>query len=251
MEPVEDLKVGDRDSYGRELLKVHAKELNRYTIYETITHELVVQGPESHKCNQPAIHEAMQAVSDLTIQHPSLKEKYNGRIAYAYKLAIDGDGESGENALRAVAEDMGGLLHRQATMAYQWGALIATVIPAAVFAIAHLVAPLNELAIRLLTAGVFGAIGGLFSVILGSRQLSVDGKDSFQANLTYGAFRIIIAAISAVIVVFLIGADLLLGPLKKSENFDGFVIACVVAGFSERFVPNMLRGLDGSNKAKR
>ena len=160
-------------------------------------------------------------------------------------------GESGENALRAVAEDMGGLLHRQATMAYQWGALIATVIPAAVFAVAHLVASLNDLAIRLLTAGVFGPIGGLFSVILGSRQLSVDGKVSFRANLTYGAFRIIIAAISAVIVVFLIGADLLLGPLKNFETFDGFVIACVVGGFSERFAPNMLRGLDGISKAKR
>jgi hypothetical protein len=243
MELVEDLKVGERDSYGRELLKVHAKELNRYTIYETTTHELL-------KCSQPGIHEAIQAVSDLTIQHPSLKEKYNGRIAYAYKLAIDGDGESGENALRTVAEDMGGLLHRQATMAYQWGALVATVIPAAIFGIAHLLIPLNELSIRLLTAGVFGAIGGLFSVILGSRQLAL-GKDSFRANLIYGGFRIIIAAISAVIAVFLIGADLLLGPLRKSDNFDGFVIACVVAGFNERFVPNILRGLDGGSKAKR
>jgi hypothetical protein len=72
-----------------------------------------------------------------------------------------------------------------------------------------------------------------------------------RANLIYGAFRIIIAAISAVIVVFLIGADLLLGPLKTSDNFDGFVIACVVAGFSERFVPNVLKGLDAGGKAKR
>jgi hypothetical protein len=248
---IETLKAGDTDSFGRKVLLVRAQEGQRYIIYETTSFDLIVDGPESEKCNQPEVHKAANEIADLTIQHPKLKQKYNSRIAYAFKIALDGDTASAANSLAAVAADMDGFLRRQATLSYQLGALIGLAIPSAILGLTYLLTSPSDPAIRLVSACVFGAIGGFFSVILGSRQLVVSGKDSFLSNIVYGASRIFIGAISALVMVFLIKADLLLGALNRAENFDSFVIACIVAGFSERLVPNVLRSLEAGSRVKR
>src|SRR5215471_13353314 len=47
--------------------RIIAKELGKYTIYETPDHRVVIDGPDSHKCNEPGIHKAMMEVADITI----------------------------------------------------------------------------------------------------------------------------------------------------------------------------------------
>ena len=228
-----------------------ARELGKYTIYETRDHHVVIDGPDSDKCQNPGIHKAMMEIADITIHNPKLKTEYNSRIGYAYKIALDGDADGCESELKKIAQDMTSHMRRTCQRAYQIGALGAAVVPSIVYVIAYQFCPLNDLAIRLFSAAVFAALGGFLSVLIGSRQLELDLKESFGTTMVYGIFRIIICVISCVVVVFLIRADFLLGPLKKAENYDAFAVACFVAGFSERLIPNVLKNFESSTRVRK
>ena len=228
-----------------------AKELGKYTVYETPDHRVVIDGPDSDKCNAPGIHKAMMEIADITIHTPKLKSEYNSRIGYAYKIALDGDANACEGELKKIAQDMTSRMRRTCQRAYQIGALGAAVVPAIIYLIAYQFSALNDLAIRLFSGAVFAALGGFLSVLIGSRQLELDLKESFGATMVYGVFRIVIGVISGIVVVFLIRADFLLGPLKKPDSYDAFVVACFVAGFSERLIPNVLKNFESSTRVRK
>ena len=80
---------------------VIARELGKYTIYETRDHRVVVDGPDSDKCQDPGIHKTMMEIADITIHNPKLKTEYNSRLGYAYKIALDGDADACESELNS------------------------------------------------------------------------------------------------------------------------------------------------------
>jgi hypothetical protein len=250
-DPPTDLKVGELDALGVTVQRIFSREAGKYTIYETAENRVAIDGPDSERCNHPGIHQAMMTVADITIHNPALKGQYNSRIAHAYKIALDGDGKTCESALREIAEDMSRHISRVRQRAYQLGALIGVLIPPISFLTAYRLWPLNELALRLFTASVFAALGGFFSVLLGIRQLDLDLKENFGATMTHGIFRIVIAVISGIVVVYLIRANLLLGPLNNPTSGDTFALACFLTGFSERLVPNVLKRFETTSRARR
>src|SRR5260370_42684412 len=83
-----------------------AKELGKYAVYETPDHCVVIDGPDSDKCNAPGIHKAMMDIADITIHNPKLNSEYNSRIAYAYKINLVGDASACETELKKIAKDM-------------------------------------------------------------------------------------------------------------------------------------------------
>ena len=231
--------------------RVLAQEDGKYTVYETPDHRVVIDGPDSEKCNDPAIHKAMMDIADITIHNPKLKTEYNSRIGYAYKIALDGDADACVAELKRIAQDMTSHMRRTCQRAYQIGALLAVVVPPIVYLIAYKVSPLNDLSIRLFSATVFAAMGAFLSVLMGSRQLDLDLKESFATTMVYGVFRIIIGVISGIVVVFLIRADFLLGPLRKPDSYDAFAVACFVAGFSERLIFNVLKNFESGTRTRK
>lgn len=58
--------------------------------------------------------------------------------------------------------------------------------------------------------------------------------------MLYGALRIVISIISGVIIYFLIQTRILLAFLKDASDVNGLIIVSVVAGFSEKLVPNLM-----------
>lgn len=242
--PLEELTLPD----GAHII---AKELGKYTVYETPDHRVVIDGPDSDRCNVPDIHKAMMEIADITIHYPKLKSEYNSRIGYAYKIALDGDANACEAELKKIVQDMTSHLRRTCQTAYQIGALGAALVPGIIYFIAYQLTALNDLAIRLFSGALFAALGGFLSVLIGSRQLELDLKESFGATMVYGVFRIVIGVISGIVIVFLIRADFLLGNLKKSDSYDAFVVACFVAGFSERLIPNVLKNFESSTRARK
>lgn len=246
-----DLKAGETDVFGNTVSRILHREA-RYFIYETESKEVLVDSPEyQEKCSLAGITAAMMDIADLTIHSPALKARYNSRIALAYRMALDGDGDTCEKSLRSISQDMDSFLRRTARRAYQWGALIAAIIPVVALLIAKAFTVPGDLTNRVLLAAAFGGMGGFLSVLLGSRQLDVDVKETFMTNVMYGLFRIVVAVISATMIVFLIRADLVLGPLARAETTDGLVIACFLAGFSERLVPNVLKNFEHRTKNAR
>jgi hypothetical protein len=89
-----------------------------------------------------------------------------------------------------------------------------------------------------------GAAGGFLSVALGIRKLDIDPDTRWWVNSYYGLIRLTIAIVSAVILYFLVKGKLVLQPLfpeaSAHEMFALYALA-VAAGFSETFIPNILR----------
>jgi len=62
--------------------------------------------------------------------------------------------------------------------------------------------------------------------------------------MVYGAFRIVIALISGVMVYFLIEAKLLLTVLKDAADLYVFIVISFASGFSETLVPNIVKKIE-------
>lgn len=89
---------------------------------------------------------------------------------------------------------------------------------------------------------LLGAYGGVLSVLTGLKKLKVDAGDVLKITIPLAISRILIAMLSGLIAYWAIEADLLLSALKHSVT--GVNIIAVMAGFSERFVPNLLERVE-------
>ena len=87
-------------------------------------------------------------------------------------------------------------------------------------------------------------MGGFLSVAIGAAGIKLDLQDKLIVNVLYGAFRILIAMISGIMMVFFIEEKILLSFLKDASDIYGFIIASFLAGFSEKLVPNLMNRLD-------
>ena len=84
-----------------------------------------------------------------------------------------------------------------------------------------------------------GAIGGFLSVAIGIWSLRIDLDANSWLNALAGASRIVIAALAAVVAYFAVESNIVLGELAKQPY--GVYMAAVIAGFSETFIPSLLR----------
>lgn len=96
---------------------------------------------------------------------------------------------------------------------------------------------------------MMGSIGALFSTTVRLQQMAVDPSVSNYMHWVYGSQRVMVGALGALIVYFgfqsgVLG-DLLTGsgilpPPSGGINPYWLSFVCVLAGFSERLVPNLL-----------
>jgi hypothetical protein len=89
-----------------------------------------------------------------------------------------------------------------------------------------------------------GSLGGFLSVSLNLRKLDIDPEAPRSINIISGTSRILIGMIGAVLVYFLIKANILLGLISQANSEYAILAACIVAGFSETLVPNILRKME-------
>src|SRR6187455_2404487 len=83
------------------------------------------------------------------------------------------------------------------------------------------------------------------------KTLTIDPDSDWRINAIAGASRIIIAVIGSIFVYLMIVAKLALTGLNLLDSDAGIYAISIAAGFSEKFVPNLLRGLsveDGAEK---
>ena len=95
--------------------------------------------------------------------------------------------------------------------------------------------------LRLAQVASCGALGGFLSVSIGIRKLEIDPDADWRINGIAGASRIVIAMIGSIFVYFAIVSGLVLGNLSIEDSNAGVFAISVAAGFSESFVPNILR----------
>ena len=86
-----------------------------------------------------------------------------------------------------------------------------------------------------------GAMGGFLSVSLNVWKLDIDLDASRQINCAAGSSRILIAMVASIFAYFAIKSQLILSILSDSNY--GIYLASFASGFSESFIPNVIRKL--------
>lgn len=119
------------------------------------------------------------------------------------------------------------------------------------------IVPLLGPDLLLLKVVVCGALGAFLSVCLSIQQLEIDPETPRKVNRISGITRLVIGMSAGLVVYLAIGAGLVLADGLSLEVADGeqlsakvtagILLLAVVAGFSEGFVPNILRRVGGDN----
>ncbi|WP_306131491.1 hypothetical protein [Roseivivax marinus] len=101
-------------------------------------------------------------------------------------------------------------------------------------------------------AVMMGAVGALFSTTVSLQSMEVDPTVTQTMHWIYGAQRVLVGAMGALIIYFGFRSGVLTGLFQPPGDgltvgpgrFDPYWLSfvCVLAGFSERLVPNLLNG---------
>lgn len=98
-------------------------------------------------------------------------------------------------------------------------------------------------------AVMMGSIGALFSTTVRLQSMAVDPTVSQYMHWIYGTQRILVGALGALIIYYGFKSGVvnglfqpLSGAVEATKTFDPYWLSfvCVLAGFSERLVPNLL-----------
>ncbi|ETX27610.1 hypothetical protein [Roseivivax isoporae] len=102
-------------------------------------------------------------------------------------------------------------------------------------------------------AVMMGAVGALFSTTVRLQSMEVDPTVTQMMHWVYGAQRVLVGAMGALVIYFGFRSGVLTGLFQPPSGtalpigagrFDPYWLSfiCVMAGFSERLVPNLLDG---------
>ena len=98
-------------------------------------------------------------------------------------------------------------------------------------------------------AAIMGSLGALLSTAVGLRSLKIDASASLVMNWVYGGQRMLVGVLGAIVLYLAIRAGIasdLIPGLPTDPASDGsfgyykLSFVSVMAGFSERLVPNLL-----------
>ncbi|WP_193170338.1 hypothetical protein [Nisaea nitritireducens] len=96
-------------------------------------------------------------------------------------------------------------------------------------------------------AAVMGCLGALLSTAIGLRSLSIDPAATLTINITYAIQRMLVGILGAVILHIALKSGLINNLVGTAQNTgaegnaaDKLAFLSVLAGFSERLVPNLL-----------
>ncbi len=110
---------------------------------------------------------------------------------------------------------------------------------------------LGDGVVDLVTAAGAGATGAFFSILLQMRNAPVDPSSERRQQYADAGARILMGMIGAVVVALCVRSGIVLPQLKPviagSTGHAGLLLACTVAGFSERLAPALINRLASEN----
>ena len=110
-----------------------------------------------------------------------------------------------------------------------------------------LIAASNLTAFTALLAACFGGIGAGVSVLLRIKTIPFDASAGREAHRLDGFVRVVTGVVGGVIAALAIRADLAGGFIQSlSHPFLATMVTCLVAGASERLVPDLIERLEGT-----
>jgi len=90
--------------------------------------------------------------------------------------------------------------------------------------------------------------GALISVISRTQSISMDVATGRLVYYIEGAARILLGMLGAFLIALSVKANLILGVVNNTKDYEFpfLLLLCMVAGASERLVPNLIRQVESS-----
>jgi hypothetical protein len=90
-----------------------------------------------------------------------------------------------------------------------------------------------------------GSLGSLLSIITRSNEISMDASAGSKVHYLEAVARIVVGVAGACIVALAIKANLVLGSINAINSLALLIVICIIAGASERLVPNLIKQIEG------
>jgi len=144
---------------------------------------------------------------------------------------------------------------RNSEIARRWQLSAAAVVCAGAFFAGAILWIKRESAISVLGTFAFGAVmgscagavGAMTSLLLRIRQMSFDVSAGREAHLFDGATRVLAGMAGAFVVALAERVNLIGGMVNSLPHpFAALILVCVIAGASERLVPDLINRLEGT-----
>ena len=169
---------------------------------------------------------------------------YEREIARGIAQAMTGKPEEGKATLTALSRRLEKLLRNKGRVIYL-SVCVAAALAVALLASVALASSISIDRNQLALAIIMGAVGALLSTATGLRRLKIDASSTPSMNWIYGGQRMLVGVLGAVVVYLALRAGVatdLLPGVGATETLDPYKLAfvSVLAGFSERMVPNLL-----------
>jgi hypothetical protein len=244
MKPAE-FRVGAADHLGRRVDQIYSVE-EGYVIYLT-SNAVACFIDDAHlpKAERTVHARFVQLAPDLSrlyaLQPGRLwrKESINRQLARALGLCLEGNNSAARDILGHVERRLAGIRRIEGRLQYQFTCLaVVTIVLGFLFgASRHF-----PNATPVLSAIGSGLLGGFFSVSLGLSRIQIEAEATWLANAMAAFSRLSIAAVAAIFAYYGVKAKIIFGNLDANSNAILPAIA-MLSGFSETFVPNVLRSL--------
>lgn len=268
---VSEIVQGQNDSTGAEIKTVYSKVGNTYAVYGTDERVMVqfaddeTLGSEQRLALAPlnplrgeinGCIDGWRKPGRILGDHVSKAKRFDRRTADALTVALQGDQAHAEELLRSIKAD---ILNERYSLGRAWYIFVATLAAIAVFLFFWILSALESSSDVSfagfvarhniwLAAGV-GCLGALFSIALGIRTREIRTDLELRDNVLDAILRVMIGAVSAVILFSLFRTELVslrLGnaevklPGEGAAALHAAIVIAFLAGFAERLVGDFL-----------
>jgi hypothetical protein len=265
---IADLKQNQPDAMGNPILVMYGFKPPEYAVYRT-KDRVVVQFADDREraCEQRSalawlnpVRGEINGLVDGWRLHPKRvckAERYDRRVGDALVLALEDDVTSGGTLLERIKQD---ILDERVATARFWYLIVAFAVgfvsTGALGIFTRLWDKATPIGTDLLEATMTGAAGAFFSIAIGIRGRTILPDLRWVSNAMDGVLRMIIGLMAGAVLMGLVDAGVVNVPLgdKAMASDDPrhwlFVLLVgFIAGFSERFVPDLLSKSSGTTDA--
>lgn len=248
-----DFRLNEVDNDGSKVERIYYKSLE-YVVYRTrnairIDFDDNLPSLKNYSDNHHKLGVQLARIYSWLPESLSWSEPINRQIARAIVVNIMGKEDDAKQMLDHAEIRIKKLKEIQGKLEYTLSSFAVV----AVMLILLIILPLVcEGAYFIYLAVAFcGALGGALSVATGYGSLEIDIDATTATNCLIGASRIVIAMSAAIFMYFAITSEVLLAFLGKIDSNVGIFLASIMAGFSERMVPNILSNMAENAESKK
>lgn len=258
---VADIHKGQNDSQENKIEEVYSRVPPKYAVYRTSERVVIQYADDSAKAdeqrqNMATLNLVRAQISGLTADWTKSKldsfrersAKYDGRVASALILCLEGDGAAALASLNEIKEAILAERTSWGRFEYLISASILCAVSIGIFTfVQHNLFPFRDPSSNLWLAARAGTVGAVFSIALAIHRRTVLTSLHRRDNIADAALRIVIGVIAAGVLVLIFNSKLLpnfkIGDASISGTDVSWQVILVigfVAGFLERLVPDLL-----------